>query len=270
MIKQLRANTAVNLKFYRRSRFLVLVSIFLLLIMSLSVLPYIFMGSTTKMFNIVKSCVVLCNQFLVLFSALLGMITVWYHQKNRSVKMVFTKPCSTGNWLLSHFLSALIVISLFAVIMLGITSVLFLFSGGPIPSGLPFVLLFSVLRSMIVFSFLLCLSSFIHPVVAGMLSLFFMPATLLQSLEMVLAQLRSEHGSLVELMLHSLKYIISGIYLILPVYSPFGNELSPMMDTYRLNEGDIYCFFVTFIYTIMFCALSFIIVDYTLKKKRMI
>src|SRR5258708_15617672 len=77
-----------------------------LLLTGLSSLPPLFMHSGVQSFNALRQIFSVLNGFLLFFSGGLGLFIISSHLRSRSLKMVFTKPCSPALWLISAFLSA--------------------------------------------------------------------------------------------------------------------------------------------------------------------
>jgi ABC-type transport system involved in multi-copper enzyme maturation permease subunit len=92
--EMLRANVLADFAFYRRSRLLMAFGLAFLLIVGLSCLPQLFSDSGVDRFNTLKLVLSQLNFFLLVLSGALGLFIVSSHLHNRSLKMVFTKPCS--------------------------------------------------------------------------------------------------------------------------------------------------------------------------------
>src|SRR5260370_31546453 len=106
MAELLRANLLANFAYFRRSRLLLAFILVFLLLTGLSSLPPLFMHSGVQSFNALRQIFSVLNGFLLFFSGGLGLFIISSHLRSRSLKMVFTKPCSPALWLISAFLSA--------------------------------------------------------------------------------------------------------------------------------------------------------------------
>src|SRR5258708_25141309 len=109
MAELLRANLLANFAYFRRSRLLLAFMLVFLLLTGLSSLPPLFMHSGVQSFNALRQIFSVLNGFLLFFSGGLGLFIISSHLRSRSLKMVFTKPCSPALWLISAFLSAVSV-----------------------------------------------------------------------------------------------------------------------------------------------------------------
>src|SRR5208283_2717223 len=107
------------LTYFRRSRLLLAFILVFLLLASLSLLPAIYSNSRVASFDSLREIFTTFNTFLVYFGAGLGLFVMSSHLSNRSLKMVFTKPCPPPLWLASAFLaSALVSLVLIAFVLL--------------------------------------------------------------------------------------------------------------------------------------------------------
>jgi ABC-type transport system involved in multi-copper enzyme maturation permease subunit len=109
MTELLRANILADFAFFRRSRLLLAFMLLFLLLTGLQSLPPLFANSGVQSFNALQQIFSELNGFLLVLCACLGLFIISSHLRNRSLKMVFTKPCPPALWLLSAFLSAVIV-----------------------------------------------------------------------------------------------------------------------------------------------------------------
>ena len=107
MTEILKANLLANFAFFRRSRLLYAFIIVFFLLTGLSSVPALFVKSNIRNFDTLQSIAESLAFFLFLFSAVLGLFVTSSHLRTRSLKMVFTKPCSPALWLFSAFLSAI-------------------------------------------------------------------------------------------------------------------------------------------------------------------
>ncbi len=139
MAELVRANVIANLAYYRRSRLLLAFLLVFLVITGLQSLPPLFAHSGVQTFNALQDIFSNLNGFLLLLAAGLGLFIISSHLRNRSLKMVFTKPCTPAVWLGSAWLSAVTVSFLLNGIVLGSALVLSLLWHVPVRVGLAFV-----------------------------------------------------------------------------------------------------------------------------------
>jgi ABC-type transport system involved in multi-copper enzyme maturation permease subunit len=135
----LRANVLANFAYFRRSRLLLAFALVFMLLTGLSSLPTFFGSSGVQNFNSLQEIYSTMNEFLLIFAAGLGLFAVSSHLRNRSLKMVFTKPCSPAVWLLSAFVSTVAVTLLLHLVVLTSGVVLSLVWHLPVRGGLLFI-----------------------------------------------------------------------------------------------------------------------------------
>jgi ABC-type transport system involved in multi-copper enzyme maturation permease subunit len=265
---QLTANVVTNLRFYRRSRLLVLVGIFTAIVFLISMATTAF--TMSKKFNTIQAFVEGAEWFLILLAALLGLITISHHVRNRSLKLVVTHPCSVEVWVLSHFVSAFTMIATLFAIVAAVTSILFVVWGIPIQWGYLYVIAWALCSAMITFAFLLLLSNLVHPIVAALIAMVFGPNTFRWLLTLLESQIEYGPEGFLRTVNVGLKLLLSAVYYGLPAYGPFADRLAVLASSYRVGAGDTYALFVTVVYTATFCGLMFLLTSAVLKRKRQI
>src|SRR5258708_3099949 len=137
MAELLRANLLANFAYFRRRRLLLAFMLVFLLLTGLSSLPPLFMHSGVQSFNALRQIFSVLNGFLLFFSGGLGLFIISSHLRSRSLKMVFTKPCSPALWLISAFLSAAFSLFLLPRVVLGGAAGVCLVWCLPVPFCLP-------------------------------------------------------------------------------------------------------------------------------------
>lgn len=263
---QLHCNTVTNLRFYRRNRLLVLVGIFFGLVFLISVVPTAF--TLSRKFNTIQAFVSTADGFLTMVGAILGLVTISHHVRTRSLKLVVTHPCTMETWVLSHFVSAFIVVTALFVVVLATALVLFLVWGLPVQWGLVYVIVLGLCSAMVIFAFLLFLSTIVHPVVAALIAMIFTPGSLLWLNTTFRAQTEMLPDGYLKTVNEVVQLIFHGLYLVWPEYSPLTGQMTTLQESYRITSGDTYLLFVAVIYSTLLCALSFFLTSAVLKKKR--
>src|SRR5882672_7023010 len=165
MAELLRANVLANFAYYRRSRLLIAFALVFLLLTGLTSLPTFFVKSGIQNFNSLQEIYSTMNGFLLFFAAGLGLFIISSHLRNRSLKMVFTKPCSPALWLTSAFLSAVAVSFLLHCIVLGGAAALSLGWHLPVRGGLVFVSMDTFLASVGIIAYMMLLTTVAHPAI---------------------------------------------------------------------------------------------------------
>jgi hypothetical protein len=270
MTRQLWANIKTNLVYYRRNKLLVLIALFFLFIWALTSLPSLFFYSSHQKFQIIQMILQTSSGFIGVFMAAMGVLTVFHHLNGRSYKMVVTKPCLPEVWLLGNFLSAMLVSAVLYLLLLPLTVVLFLVWGIPFQGGVAFVLLDGLFRSAILYSALACLSVLIHPFLAVLAVLMFNEGTFYWLTFWMAAGAKAAKSLQSKMAFTATQYILYGIYLLLPSFAPYAEKTQKIYSSLKLTFFDLRYLGLNFLYTLLVCALFFIVSDVALRRKRLI
>jgi ABC-type transport system involved in multi-copper enzyme maturation permease subunit len=268
MTGTLRANIETNLLFYRRNRLLVAAALFLVLIMGLTSVPAIVYTSKTQHLDLIKIVLRMVTGFGTLVTVGLGLVLVSQHIRDRSVKMVFTKPCPPEVWLLGSFLSAGLVAAVLFAGGLLIASVLFAAWSIPFQTGVLFIVLNEFFQALSLMAFATFLSVVFHPVLA-LFVLFVLREGLFYWLKMMLAggiKVLGE-GALAAL-LRTIKLFVDALYLLWPTFSPYEDRMSKLFDSLRGADADWTYLLLAIVYAIVLTAAFYFLTGYVLKKKR--
>jgi ABC-type transport system involved in multi-copper enzyme maturation permease subunit len=263
---QLLANTVTHLRFYRRNRLLVLVGLLIVILFLISIGPTAFTAS--KKFDTIQALVSTAEGYLILLAALVGLVTISHHLRSRSLKLVITHPCPMETWVLSHFAAALCVVSMLFMGILALALGLFAAWGVPVQWGIVYVLLQSLCSAMVIFAFLLFLSTVVHPVVAALIALIFNPDSLRWMITIIRAQMELHPDGHFMTLDPLLMTVFQGLYMVWPEYYPFAEQTARLQGSYRVAAGDGYLVFLTVLYSLLLCALSFFLTTAVLNRKR--
>lgn len=270
VLRQLGANVRAHLLFYRRNRLLVLIAILLAFVFLMTLVPSLLFRSSSQRFEIVKTIFETLNFFLFLFAAALGLLGVWSHLRDRSIKMVMTKPVPPELWLLSHFAAAGAVMIVLVAGNVLLTTGLFLLWDVPVQDGIVFLGLSSICRCLILFAYLTFLSVLMHPAVAGVVVLLLQQETFYQ-----LALLTSSAREFVEAgvyraLLGAIRHGLVFVYKVLPVYEPYPETVHRIGSSFRLADGDLSTLGLTLLYTLAIAGLFYLLAVAALRRRRFI
>jgi ABC-type transport system involved in multi-copper enzyme maturation permease subunit len=173
MVELLKANVLADVTYYRRSKLLLAFMLVFLLLTALQSLPPLFMNSGVQSFNSSQQIVSDLNFFLLILAAGMGLLIISSHLRNRSLKMVFTKPCPPELWVLSAYLSAATVSLFLNFVVLGSGVLLSLLWHLPVRMGLVFVSAETFAVSLGLIAYLMLLATVIHPALAAIVALIF-------------------------------------------------------------------------------------------------
>ncbi len=270
MYSKLMTNIGVNFKFYRRNRLLVAVSIFIILVLGLSTVPAMFFLTKTKHLEIISMIFHQLSSFATIITAGLGLLLISHHIRNRSIKMIFTKPCPPDIWLLSSLISASIVSLILYTGTFLICSVLFFVWDIPFQWGIIYITINDFLQAIIILSYITFLSVIFHPVLAVLFIFIFHEGTFYYLKILLMSGIKAAGEGSVSPLLKILKGFADIIYMILPTTNPFSEKTSQIYSSLRISDASWKYLLLTLLYTLIISALFYLFSDYFLKKKKFI
>jgi ABC-type transport system involved in multi-copper enzyme maturation permease subunit len=265
MTELLRANILVDLAYYRRSRLLLAFMLMFLLLTALGSLPPLFGNSGVQTFNALHEIFTELNGFLLALCACLGLFIISSHLRNRSLKMVFTKPCPPALWLLSAFLSAVIVSLLLSFVVLTSMTLLSLAWHVPVRPGLVFLSAETFVVSVGLIAYLMLLATLVHPAVAAICTLVFNAYLFYDAQLWTDAVIRSGNTSP---WLRVLKGLFHWLYLVLPMLSPFGQKTEGVHVSLRVMHGEWKYLLYSLGYALTLSAFCYCVSLFALQRKK--
>jgi hypothetical protein len=263
-------NVLVNFKFYRRNRLLVSASLFIIFVMCLSTLPAVIYFSKTKHLDIIITVFARLSNFATIVTAGLGLLLVSHHLSNRTVKMVFTKPCPPGVWLGSSLASALTVsLTLYSGIFI-ICSLMFAVWDVPYQWGILYVVLNDFLKTIILLSYISFLSVVFHPVIAVLFLIVFHESAFYFFKTLLYGGIKALGESSAVPFLKVLKGLVDLLYMVTPTFTPFSEETAKIYSSLRLSDAGLQYLLMTCAYALTSAAFFYLLAVYFLKKKRLI
>jgi ABC-type transport system involved in multi-copper enzyme maturation permease subunit len=261
----LRANTLSHLVYFRRSRLLLAFGLVFLLLTLLGSLPAIVSNSKVASFDSLKDVFATFNMFLVVFGAALGLLIMSSHLSNRSLKMVFTKPCPPTLWLASAFLaSALVSLLLSGVVLAGMV-ILSVAWHLPIRAGLVFISLDTFLAAVGMSAYFIFLDTFLHPAIAVAFALIF-NASLFYWLRIWTHAAIAAYGK--RIMLKGLEHLFHLLYLLVPMTRPFESRTGAIYSSFRVHTHDWLYLLYSLGYTLVISALFYLLSLFFLQRKK--
>jgi len=269
MFTQIWANVSTNFKFFRRNRLLLVIMIIMVAVLLLSTMPSFFYLSKTRHLYLIQRVLSQLDGYAMVISAAIGLLLITHHIRNRSLKMVFTKPCLPETWLLSAFVSTIIVAAALYLLILLITSVLFFVWDIPYQWGVVYIVMNEFLKTLITLAYISLLGVIMHPAVVVLFILFFSDNTFL-FLKMILASGIKESKGLTVALLKALKFGADAIYMILPSFNPYYDEKAKVYGSLRLTDANWKYLLFTLCYAAAVTMLCYLLSTYFIKKKRLL
>lgn len=265
MVELLKANLLAHFAYYRRSRLLLAFVLVFLLLTGLSSLPALFAHSGVQSFYSLREIFSSLNGFLLFLAGGLGLFIISSHLRSRSLKMVFTKPCSPAVWLLSAFMAAVAVCLLLNTIVLASAVALSLGWHLPVRAGLVFVSLNTFIASVGIIAYLMLLTMLVHPAVAVAFALIFNADLFYDAQLWAQATIRSGSSSW---FLRVIERLFHYLYLLLPMVYPFGKKTESIYSSLRVLHGEWAYLLYSFGYALALSAFFYFLALFALQRRR--
>jgi ABC-type transport system involved in multi-copper enzyme maturation permease subunit len=269
MNKILRANIHNNLIYYRRNKLLLIVSLLFIAVMLLNLIPSLFFTSHNIRFRLALQIYTGIVGFTGFIVAMIGLISVWAHRSNKSVKLVFTKPCSPETWLLSHYISAGLVLLTGMLVSVVLYLALSLIWNIPIQAGILAYSFNLCVSIVLTFCYLVLLSAWLHPIIAGLVYLAFSENMFYWLALLCKSGIDTLESALLKGMLTVLHWITYGLYYVLPAMKPFEEKMKHLGANLRVPENYGLYSIGQLVYTLLFIVFCFSLTIYSLRKRRM-
>lgn len=267
MLEKLRANIAVNLKFYRRNRLLAGIAILFLAIAGVYVAGSLLFSSATSRFDLTRELFSQLTVFGFLFVAVVGLVLVSVHVRGKAVKLVFTKPCPPEIWLASAFTAAIL---LSFVLYLGILATVSAFSlvwKIPLQAGFAYIAGEMFLESIIAMSYMTFLSVVMHPVIAVIIVIVFNETIFFEIRTGLIAAIKYTGGSIALPILERVTYVM---YLITPMFAPYDEQADAVRMAMRVEPGHWQYLALTASYAMTITALLYLLSAAALRRKNFV
>ena len=256
-----------HLIYFRRSRLLLAFGLVFLGIIVLFALPQLFMATKLTVFDVIRIALDEMEIFLVIFSAALGLFLVSSHLRARNLKMVFTKPCPPGLWLVSAFLAAILVSLFIQLLITAVAMTACLAFRLHVQMGVLFVSLDSFAMCVGMIGYLTFLATAMHPVLAAVFVVFFNPSLFYLLRVQMLGFIESgSKNALVRILEPSFQLV----YMALPVFHAFSDKTASVRASLRVDHGQWMHVFGAFGYDLALAALCYCLSLVFLQRKRLI
>lgn len=265
MVELLKANILADFAYYRRSRLLLAFLLVFLLLTGLSALPAIFMQSGVESFNTLQQIYSTLSIYLMLFAGGLGLFVISSHLRSRSMKMVFTKPCSPAVWLASAFFSAVGAALLLNAVVLATAVMLSFVWHVPVRSALLFISMDTFVASVGIIAYLMLLGTLMHPAIAVTFALIFNAELFYDGQTWAAAMIHSGNKSIA---LRVLERLFHFLYLFLPMVHAFGSKTEDVYNRLRLSHGDWGYVLYSFGYVLALSTFCYLVALFALQRRK--
>ena len=265
MSELLKANILADFKYYRRSKLLLAFMLLFLVLTALQSLPPIFMNSGVQSFNSLREIESDLNGFVLVLGAGLGLLIISSHLRNRTLKMVFTKPCPPALWLVSAFLSAAMVSLFLNLVVFSAGLLLSLLWHLPVRIGLAYVSAQTFVISLSWIAYLMLLASIMHPVLAAIVAIIFNADLFYEFQVWAQAAIRSGSNNL---SLRTLEHVFHSLYVLLPMMFPFDKQTANIHVSLRVMNSEWKYIAFSFGYSLALSAFCYCTALYALQKRK--
>lgn len=258
------ANSRTHLRFFRRNRLLLAVALIFLLFFGLSLVNSLFFETSGGHFSTLLEVSGSLNGMLRFLVPALGLLLIWSHLRERSLKMVLTKPCTPETWLASGLLTAIAISAGLHLAVFLITQGLSLAWGVPLQSGFAFVSLESFVSSVIALSYLSLLTMLFHPVVALLVLSILNEESLYGLKFMVDVGVKAYPGNV---LFKALEKLCDALYYAVPTFHPFRDRFQAVFTSYRTTPEEWLFLAAGTGYAALAAVVLFLLSDLVLRRK---
>jgi ABC-type transport system involved in multi-copper enzyme maturation permease subunit len=261
----IKANFLANLAYFRRSKLLIAFLLVFVLLTALEALPALFYLSSVPRLNVLREIFSSTNRYLLIYGGGLGLFIMSSHLRNRSLKMVFTKPCPPAVWLLSAFLTAAFISLLLTLFVLGSSVVMSLLWHLPVRPGLVFISLDTFVASLGLISYLMLLTTLAHPAIAIAFVLIFNADMFYGARFWALSQIKSGDKSL---SLVVMERIFHALYMLVPMTHAFSEKTEGIYVSLRVMHGEWKYLPYSLAYVLVFSAFCYFVSLFVLQRRK--
>lgn len=264
MFSHLRLHIWAHLKFYLRNRLVLGLMVVATAFWSMGFVTFLMWDSAGGRFERLKYLSTQMHELAWFYGALLALIAMSAHLRDRSTRLVFTRATRPELWIVSVFASALLV----AVVAHGLTAVatfaLSLAWDIPYQVGFLWLALDAMVESVVVIALLAALAVGIHPVIA--VTVMFLFSDNITYYFYSLLSGASQAGALGGWATAG-KWMTRAAYTVMPMFDPFNAETGGVNASLRVTGGDWAYLAATAAYAALVASFCFFFATFTLRRR---
>jgi hypothetical protein len=261
---QLLLHVRANLKFFLRNRLVLGLGLAVAGIWSLGFIPFLIYETTGSRFNRLMYLARELHGLIWFYSGLLALLTMSAQLRDRSTRLVFTRPSRPEVWILSVLLSVLLVAAAANIFVGGATFALSRIWDIPYQAGFAWAVLDSIVECALVIGFMGALAAGIHPVLAGFAAFVFSDLMIYELYKMTLGASQVEGAGIWTL---AGKWIGRSLYWMVPMLDPFANQTSDVMRSMRVTGAEWGYLAAGAGYAALVCTVCFFATALTLRRR---
>lgn len=264
MFRDLRLHVWAHLKFFLRNRLVLGLLFAATVFWAIGFIPFLMWESTGGRFERLRYLSSQMHALVWFYGALLALVAMSAHLRDRSTRLVFTRPTRPEVWLVSVFVAAMLV----AVVAHGLTAAatlaLSLAWKIPYQAGFAWLALDAAVETAVVVALLSALAVGIHPVIAVAI-VFLFGDNITYYLYLMLsgaAQAGAQDGWIT-----AGKWIMRALYTVTPMFDPFSTETSAVSASLRVTGRDWMYLAATTVYAALVASFCFFAATLTLRRR---
>lgn len=233
MSEAIGAHVRTHLRFFARNRLLHACGAVFLVVAALTILNASIFTTAGGHVKLVQQIGETLLSLLRFFAPALGLLLVFSHVRDRSLRVVLTKPQPPEMWLLSGLLAIAAVALSLHLAVLGLETVLALVWRIPaLLPGLVYAALDSFARSLVSVGYLTLLATLFHPVLAVLILSLLNEESLGGIREMLALNVAASPGGVLSWLGERFSAVL---YYAVPMLDPFGERTGEAVSTFRLT-----------------------------------
>jgi hypothetical protein len=264
MFSHLRLHVWAHLKFFLRNRLVLGLMLVAAAFWAMGFIPFLMWESAGGRFERLRYLSTQMHELVWFYGALLALIAMSAHLRDRSTRLVFTRATRPEVWIVSVFASALLV----AVVAHGLTAAatftLSLAWGIPYQVGFVWLALDAMVESAVVIALLGALAVGIHPIIAVTVMFLFSDSIMYYFYSLLAGA--NQAGSLGGWGTAG-TWITRGLYTVMPMFDPFHTETSGVNASLRVAGSDWAYLAATAAYAALVASFCFFFATFTLRRR---
>jgi hypothetical protein len=267
MRERLRLHTVAHLRFYMRNRLLLGLLLVLVVLLSLPLIPAFMYSSANQRFDALTAMAYQLQWLVWLGAAGLGLFATSSHLRDRSAKLIFTRPGRPEVWLLSVFVSAFLVALGAQMVAALVTWIFSLVWGVPYQVGFLYLTINALLQTIIIIALLTALGTRVHPVLAVLFVVFINDHTLSYAEFMLNVAQVTEPTSWWPA---PARWAVHGVRCLVPPLTPFSADMKNVQISLHVTATDWQYLAAAAGYTLLVSVFLFFVSAWGLRRRSLV
>ncbi len=264
MFKHLRLHVRAHMKFFLRNRLVLGLLLVAAAFWAMGFIPFLMFQSDGGRFERLRYLSTQMHELAWFYGAVLALVAMSAHLRDRSTRLVFTRPTRPELWIVSVFTAALLIAVIAHALTAAATLTLSLVWGIPYQIGFVWLALDAMIESVVVIALLGTLTVGIHPIIAVTV-MFLLSDSIMYYFYSFLAGASQAGGAAG--WATAGKWITRAAYTVMPMFDPFQAETSGVNASLRVTGGDWAYLAAAAAYAALVASFCFFAATLTLRRK---